>query len=122
MTGPNHVYPAVVKKILDGDTFLADVDMGFRIHATQKIRVKDLWCPELDEPGGADAKWALLEVLGGVVGMPVRLQTIKDEFSFDRWVADVHSLDQGRNVAERMIEMGQGFKTKKELEAWLKAQ
>jgi endonuclease YncB( thermonuclease family) len=100
---PAYTYRAIGGRIVDGDTFIADVDLGFRVHYSCMVRIRGMNAPEKSKPGGHAAQ----EVLAGLVfSMPLLLQSYHDEQSFARWVCDVWLVD-GTNVAEAMIAKGQ---------------
>ena len=78
--------------VIDGDT----IHIG-----NHKIRFQGINAPELDEPYGKQAKWALHKLVNG--------QTIKaipnGEKSYDRIVAKCF-LEDGRDIAAEMVKMG----------------
>ena len=45
-----YTYKAKVYKVVDGDTFYATVDLGFRIIADQKFRLEGIDTPEIFRP------------------------------------------------------------------------
>ena len=42
-------------RVVDGDTIDADIDLGFNLTFHRKIRLKDVYAPELSEPMGLEA-------------------------------------------------------------------
>jgi endonuclease YncB( thermonuclease family) len=75
-------------QVHDGDTFTADVDLGFGAHIWIKVRLHGVNTPELSKPDGSGVKSkAALE--GQITGVPLILQSYKDARSFERWVCDV---------------------------------
>ena len=102
----NHIHTATPTSIHDGDTFQADVELDFWVVARVTIRVHNLFCAELSEPGGLAAATA---ARGLLTGMPVTLRSYKDELSYKRWICDVW-LPDGRSFAEVMNLMGHGGK------------
>ena len=105
-----------VVRVRDGDTFLCDLDLGWTVRLKVNdrgtgygvVRVLNLWCPELHEDGGKEAK-AYAETLlpvGSVVGI------LSHELdSFGRSLATV-TLPDGTDFAEKMIRMGYGTATR----------
>lgn len=102
-------YPAQIKRVIDGNTFVADVDWGaYNKWVDAKIRVKDLYCPELSEEEGLDAKWYAKTLL--TPGDYVVIHTKKPD-DFGRLLASVQ-LESGVDFATEMIAMGHGAVTK----------
>jgi micrococcal nuclease len=87
-TDPVYRYRAEVIRVIDGDTFVARVDLGFGVRIDITVRVRDYNAPELRAPGGAEAKARAVDVLGKTRFI-VTLQTYKDQQTFARWVAHV---------------------------------
>lgn len=83
---PAYRYRAIALRVIDGDTFVADVDLGFHTHVHQHIRLHGYNAPELRTPDGPGARARLQAALAGE---PLVLQTYRDVQSFERWVADV---------------------------------
>ena len=77
--------------VIDGDT----IPIG-----SQKIRLQGINAPELDEPYGKQAKWALHTL---VKGQTVTAQP-NGEKSYDRIVAKCF-LENGRDLAAEMVKM-----------------
>lgn len=73
-------------RVIDGDTFIDSIDVGFGFTTTQRIRLLGCDMPERREPGGKEAAEALQLFLMA----PERLviETVKAD-SFGRWLAHV---------------------------------
>ncbi len=99
------VVPCEIIRFKDGDTAEVSIDNGWRISRNKEaIRLYGLWCPELNEPGGAMAK-AYAETLlppGSVCVLHSR--TLQ---SLGRTLGDLRLLD-GRDFAGLMIAAGHG--------------
>jgi len=90
IAGPVYRYRAKVRRVIDGDTYILDVDLGFRIYAAINIRVHDYDAPEMvgpDRARGIAAKEAAEALL---LSREIVIESYKDERSFERWVADVY--------------------------------
>ncbi len=86
MPADPYVRAVTVVRVIDGDTFVADVDLGFYVRVRLSCRLAGVNCPELTEPGGAEARTALATMLG--LG-PVTVASVRvDKFS-GRFDADV---------------------------------
>ncbi len=83
-------YEATLIRVVDGDTIIFDVDLGFRFHVEQVIRLAHVNAPEevkwdvggLNDP----AKQYIEKVIPP--GSAVVLNTIKSE-KYGRWLAEV---------------------------------
>ncbi len=96
-------YPVVMDHARDGDTFECFASVGFDSYPIIAVRILGINCPELGEPGGAEAK-AFLEALMPQ-GTPALIRT--HGRSFDRWVASVLLAD-GTDVATEIVRSGFG--------------
>jgi micrococcal nuclease len=102
MTGPVYIYRATLYRVVDGDTYELQVDLGFRCYARLMIRLRDYACPELRELGGQAAATYATELL---TGAQLLVQSYKDQQSFARWVADVW-LPDGLSVGQLLVAAG----------------
>ena len=85
-------YEAIVLKVIDGDT----IHIG-----SNKIRLQGINAPELEEPYGKQAKWALHKL---VKGQTITAQPNGEE-SYGRIVAKCY-LEDGRDLVAEMVKMG----------------
>jgi micrococcal nuclease len=53
-----------VVRVIDGDTFVADVDLGFYVRVRMSCRLVGLNTPDHGEPGREEARQVLAELLG----------------------------------------------------------
>ncbi|MBI4971328.1 MAG: thermonuclease family protein [Candidatus Omnitrophica bacterium] len=94
-------YTAYVTEVIDGDTFHALVDLGFKIVTDQKLRLRGLDAPEIDSADGREAK-EFLEKHGVRPGARILVKTVKSD-KYDRYLADVWTLrsDQASSGSAR---------------------
>ena len=64
MMRDGYVRAVEVVRVIDGDTVVCDVDLGFYVRTRMSCRLAGINAPEHDEPGGPEAKAALAELLG----------------------------------------------------------
>lgn len=104
----NHLYifRAVCNKILDGDTIVVDVDLGFRLKiSNQLLRIKGINAPEKDTSEGVLSKAALEEYLP--IGTELVFKSLeKDKDKFGRLLGDVYKISEEQSVSEYMICVG----------------
>lgn len=85
-TAPVAQYRATVVRVIDGDTYELQIDLGYRVTTTQAIRLYGWDCPELPTPEGkatAASAAALLAAAHTVIVENTGIQ------SFARWVGKV---------------------------------
>ena len=51
-TAATYVYKAIVQRVIDGDTLLLRVDLGFQVWKEQRVRLAGIDCPEMKTPEG----------------------------------------------------------------------
>ena len=92
-----------VRRVIDADSLVVRVDLGFDVSVNIRVRVKGVDCPEDSTPEGRAASLFAMTLLAE---SPITLRTEHDR-SFARWVADVW-LPNGENYADRLIEARHG--------------
>ena len=101
---------AEILEVHDGDTYIADVDLGYRVwHNSQHFRLAGYSCRELDMPGGREAR----DYVSGLMpaGTRVILRSIKldhdpaDVMSFERYVVQIQ-LPDGRDLGALLEQQG----------------
>jgi micrococcal nuclease len=109
-----YTYNATVNRVVDGDTVVLTVDLGFRISTTITFRLLGIDTPELvgsERADGLSAKTALEQILAtaasGIVLIRSELPLKTDKYG--RWLATIW-LDPGDgllvNVNEEMVNLG----------------
>lgn len=102
-------YKAVVTRVVDGDTFDAQLDLGFGITFSQRFRVVDLDTPETFRPKSKAEKEHGLQATDKATsllsGCEVEIQSKKAAGIYGRYAAIV-TLPDGRDYATVMKEAG----------------
>jgi endonuclease YncB( thermonuclease family) len=108
-------YRAKLHRVIDGDTFELDIDLGFGCWTRQTIRLQGLDCPERNTPEGRAAKafteaWfavsAAQHVAGWIMIYPEK-NTLGDfQRTFIRYVAEVGSYNDSRSLADDLRAAG----------------
>lgn len=80
---------AIVVRVIDGDTFLCRVDLGFHIYAQLSCRLAGINTNEHDEPGGPEARDALTKLLPE--GLKVTVNSVRADKYAGRFDAVVVS-------------------------------
>jgi len=105
-----YVYSAVVKRIVDGDTFDLEVDLGFNIKNCQRFRLigidtAETWRPKTKEEKqhGEFATARVRQLMPE--GSTVVIKSEKDAGIYNRYSAVVRLVD-GRDLAKVLVEEG----------------
>jgi endonuclease YncB( thermonuclease family) len=81
-----HTYTAVLERVVDGDTLLVRIDLGFDVWRVERIRLRGVDTPELKHKAGREAKQFVEKSLAGAPFLVLR--TYKTD-RYARYVADV---------------------------------
>jgi micrococcal nuclease len=107
---PAYTYRARCERVIDGDTYVLRVDLGFATEKGQpgveipiRARVHGADAPELTTPEGRDAKAFAMALMPP--SEPLLVRSYKDERSFERWICDMWLAD-GRSIADVLVESG----------------
>lgn len=105
-------YRARFVRVVDGDTFELDVDLGFHVWTRVLVRLQNVNTPERGEPNYSQARdftghWFREngDSEGFVVIMPELTSRQVFVQTFVRYVAEVESFE-GRSLAEDLVEAG----------------
>ena len=104
-----YIYNAIVTNVVDGDTFDVDIDLGFSVTVSQRIRLYNIDAFETSLRGGTtpqekekglEAKKLLTDLL---VGNSVVLETVQDkQGKYGRYLANIYI--ENRSVASILLE------------------
>lgn len=103
MTSLPYTYKATVIRVIDGDTMIVDVDLGFYVTVRMSCRLYFINTRELSEPGGTEARDALQRLCP--VGSTVIVSSIKSDKFAGRFDASVLN-DKEVHVNTRLIDEG----------------
>jgi len=113
-TDPSYLYKAEPRDIIDADTLLLDVDLGFEVIRRQRIRLARINAPARDTPEGARGRRYVREQLA--VARAIVVKTIKADLH-GRYVAHVFYAFNNRGIERTFLEgrylnqelVGKGF-------------
>ncbi|MCK5259951.1 MAG: thermonuclease family protein [Candidatus Omnitrophica bacterium] len=75
-TKATYVYKAVVDRVIDGDTLLLKIDLGFQVWQEQRVRLANIDTPAMDKPDGREAYRFVLGQLAKVNFVMVKTNKI----------------------------------------------
>jgi len=80
-------YLARVRRVVDGDTLVVMVDLGFAVEVGQTLRLRGIDAPELPTEAGARAREFVCEALSASERVVV---TTRHRDKYGRWLADLY--------------------------------
>ena len=83
-TEPSHLYRAKVVGIVDGDTFVADIDLGFHIWINKPIRLLGVHAPEPEGETTTAGKAAAECLRRLIAAKSIIIRTVKGSDGADR--------------------------------------
>ena len=107
MVGEPYTYNAVITRVVDGDTLVVDIDVGFDIWLRgQTLRLNRVNAPEMKTPKGR----ALFDQLQFLTGQKIIIKTIKNhrvkketqKDSFGRYLSEVE-VDGMGNLSDYLL-------------------
>ena len=105
----SYTYPAELVRVIDGDTAVLLIDLGFNVSTTQHVRFIGYNAPELHGRNASKAQAARVELENLLAGRKLIVKTSKDFLqTFARYLAEVWVADQTgwSNVAGWMQSKG----------------
>ena len=99
-----YTYAATVDRVIDGDTLLVLIEVGFGIIVRDRLRLRGVNCPETSSPEGARAKKFVEKLLPVDATVVIKSHKCKTDI-YGRFVADVF-YKQGVADPEAIIEQG----------------
>ena len=98
-------YKAFVERVVDGDTLLARIDLGFETRVRQYLRLRGIDAPEISSPEGKKAKAFVERELAAAAYITI---TSSRSDKYDRYLADVFygGPDQEIFLNQRLLDKG----------------
>jgi endonuclease YncB( thermonuclease family) len=97
-----YAYPARVVRVIDGDTLMVDIDLGFKTLIRERLRLRGVYAPELGTSEGEEAKGFVESRL--LKGRKIAIKTYGSD-SYGRFLVDVF-YKEGETEASRILEEG----------------
>ena len=99
-TDPSYLYKAEVRDVIDADTLLLDIDLGFEVIRRQRIRLARIDAPDRDTPEGARGRRYVREQLA--VARTVIVNTRQTDLH-GRYVAHLFYAFNNRGIEHTFI-------------------
>lgn len=98
-------YPAKLDRVVDGDTVVLDIDVGFDLYVKAKCRLARINSPELTTAAGVLAKHELAVMFSKLVNGECKV-SVPGRDKYGRWLADIYGDNGGYCLNDLMVEKG----------------
>jgi micrococcal nuclease len=100
-----YTYGAKVVKVIDGDTIDLDIDLGFHIRITKRIRLSFINAPEMNTDLGKRSKEFLLKSIPQESNVIIKTQLDSTD-KYGRVLGEIFAPDQISSINKLMIDGG----------------
>jgi len=88
-----YTYTAKVERIIDGDTMVIMVDLGFHVHKRIRARLKGIDAPERGQEGYQVALLQLSDLVNEVTDKDGNIEIISHkQGKYGRWLAEIEGV------------------------------
>ena len=95
-----YTYKAAVERVVDGDTIIVKIDLGFGNRCREYLRFRGIDAPEIDTPEGKKARQFVVNELAKVDHI-ILTSTKSDKYG--RYLADVYYGD-GKHLNQKLLD------------------
>lgn len=107
-------YQATLERVVDGDTFDLNVDLGLRVHTRARVRLMGVDTPETygvprgsEEWQRGDAARRFVQAWFARCGATLRVRTHRDRTGkYGRWLVEIENPVTGEKLTEQLVESG----------------
>lgn len=100
-----YTYEAKVVKVVDGDTVDLDIDLGFHIKVTKRVRLSFINAPEMNTDLGKRSKEFLLKTIPSGSNIIIKTQLDSTD-KYGRVLGELFAPDQISSINKLMIDSG----------------
>lgn len=107
-------YRATLSRIVDGDTFDLEIDLGLRVLTRARVRLRGVDTPETYGVKQESAEWQRGQAAKQFVtqwfaarGSELTIRTFRDEAGkYGRWLVEIEDPDSGERLTEQLLAAG----------------
>lgn len=89
-TDPSYLYKAKIVNVVDGDTLILHIDLGFGVIKEQRVRLTQIDAPEIKTPQGVRSYQYLRDLCAGIEKVAVKTNKVD---IYGRFLADIFYLE-----------------------------
>lgn len=109
MTKDLYTYQAKIVSVYDGDTVTAEIDLGFHVKVTEKIRLSGIKTPELRGSERQEGLKSRNELRKWILDKELFINTQKDkQGKYGRYLGTLYLEENGElvNINKRLVDEG----------------
>ena len=107
-------YRATLARVIDGDTYDLQIDLGLRVHTLARVRLRGVDTPETYGVRRGSEEWQRGKAATAFVqawferhGPELLVRTFKDRRGkFGRWLVEVEDIDRSVRLSEDLLAAG----------------
>ncbi|KIG11604.1 hypothetical protein DB30_03124 [Enhygromyxa salina] len=107
-------YQATLTKVIDGDTYDLEIDLGLRVHTHARVRLRGIDTPETYGVPRDSEQWRQGQAAKRFAddwlaqhGPELRVRTFKDrKGKYGRWLVEIEDPNTGDNLNDQLVEAG----------------
>lgn len=100
-----YVYRCSLVRVVDADTVIVTIDLGFRLTATMPVRLYGINAPELKTAEGKAARAWVIDWFAEHTDL--QIETQKDPEKFGRWLGTISPLAGGKALNDELVDRHQ---------------
>ena len=110
----NFIRKGKVVRVIDGDTYEIEIDLGYHVTITERFRLRNVNVPEVYGENKEQGFFTRDFVREKIEGKEVVVHSTRRE-GFRRWLADIYFVEQETqfNLAEVLVNEGLGIESDK---------
>ncbi len=97
---PNYLYKATIFDVVDGDTLILDIDLGFQVIKRQRIRLTQINAPEIKTENGKKSYEFLRNLCASLDNVVVRTRKVD---IYGRFLGDIFFLNEEQKRGQDQI-------------------
>ncbi len=93
-TSPNYLYKAKILNVVDGDTLILEIDLGFQVKKEQRVRLAQINAAELDKKNGKKAFYYLRDLAAKIDEILIKTNKVD---IYGRFIGDIFYLNEEKS-------------------------
>lgn len=97
---PSYLYKAKIVNVVDGDTLILNIDLGFQVIKEQRVRLAQIDAPEMNGEEGRKSHRYLRDLCAGIEEVAIKTNKVD---IYGRYLGDIFYLQSGKKANQNEI-------------------